>query len=53
MWTEMKIQEPFEVSFDIQMRHFLNCVIGTEKPLVTAQDALGLLKTLLSLYEMA
>jgi predicted dehydrogenase len=51
MWTELAISEPFEVSFDRQMRHFLNCVIGTEKPLVTAQDALNLLKTLLSLYE--
>jgi predicted dehydrogenase len=50
-WTELTIQEPFEVSFDRQMRHFLNCVLGKEKPLVTAQDALQLLKTLLSLYE--
>jgi predicted dehydrogenase len=53
MWTELDIQEAFEVSFDKQMRHFLNCVLGTEKPLVTAQDALLLLKTLLSLYKSA
>jgi predicted dehydrogenase len=53
MWTELNIQEPSEVSFDRQMRHFLNCVLGTEKPLVTAQDALHLLRTLLSLYESA
>jgi predicted dehydrogenase len=49
-WTQLSIHEPFEVSFDNQMRHFLNCVLGTEKPLVTAQDALNLLKTLVSLY---
>lgn len=51
MWTELNIQEPFEVSFDRQMRHFLNCVLGKEKPQVTAEDALHLLTTLLSLYK--
>jgi predicted dehydrogenase len=51
MWTEINIPEPFEVSFDKQMEHFLNCVLGKEKPRVTAEDALQLLKTLLSLYK--
>jgi predicted dehydrogenase len=51
VWTTIEIQEPFEVSFDRQMRHFLECVSGKTKPVVTAQDALNLLKTLLSLYE--
>lgn len=50
-WTETGIDEPFEVSFDNQMHHFLQCVLGNEQPKVTAQDALTLLKTLLSLYE--
>ncbi|MFC2126388.1 Gfo/Idh/MocA family protein [Bacteroidota bacterium] len=50
-WAEVDIKEPFEVSFDIQMRHFLECVLGNEKPKVTVQNAYNLLKTLLSLYE--
>ncbi len=50
-WTTIQIEEAFEVSFDRQMRHFLECVSGNAKPSVIAQDALNLLKTLLSLYE--
>jgi predicted dehydrogenase len=50
-WTDISIDEPFEVSFDNQMHHFLQCVLGNEQPKVTAQDAFNLLKTLLSLYE--
>jgi predicted dehydrogenase len=51
VWTTLKIKEPFEVSFDRQMRHFLECVLENTKPRVTAQDAFYLLKTLLSLYD--
>jgi predicted dehydrogenase len=51
VWTELEIQQPFEVSFDQQMHHFLQCVLQKEKPQVTAEDALKLLKTLLKLYE--
>ena len=50
-WTEIGIKEPFEVSFDNQMRHFLECVHAKTEPMVTATDALNLLKTLLKLYE--
>lgn len=50
-WVEIDIEEPFEVSFDRQMSHFIACVLGTEKPKVTSEDALSLLKTLLKLYE--
>jgi predicted dehydrogenase len=51
VWTELEIQEPFEMSFERQMHHFLQCVLEKEKPRVTAEDALNLLKTLLKLYE--
>lgn len=51
VWTELTIDEPFEVSFDQQMSHFLDCIQGRATPKVTADDALNLLKTLLSLYE--
>lgn len=51
VWNDIEIKEPFEVSFDNQMRHFLECVSGNAVPRVTAMDALNLLKTLLSLYE--
>ena len=50
IWTEIKIEEPFEESFDVQMGHFLECVVGRAKPKVTAADAANLLKTLLKLY---
>lgn len=51
VWTEVEIKQPFELSFDNQMRHFLQCVLRREEPKVTAKDALALLKTLLSLYD--
>lgn len=51
VWEEVAVEEPFEVSFDEQMRHFLECVNGNEQSKVTPTDATNLLKTLLKLYE--
>lgn len=50
-WTEMIIDEPFEVSFDEQMHHFLECVNGNQEVRVTPAEATNLLRILLKLYE--
>lgn len=48
-WLEIEVADRFEVSFDRQMRHFLECVRGSARPKVTPALALELLRTLLSL----
>lgn len=50
-WTEESIAEPFEVSFDLQMRHFLECVQGRTTARVPPREARDLLAVLLKLYQ--
>lgn len=49
-WQELPIAEPFQASFDRQMRHFIDCVRGSASPRVPPSDAAKLLRTLLMLY---
>jgi len=50
-WMDVAIPEPFEASFEHQMAHFLDCVEGRARPLVTPADATRLLRDLLRFYE--
>jgi predicted dehydrogenase len=50
-WLEIAVPESFEVSFDQQMAHFLDCVEGRATPQVTTSDASRLLEDLLRYYD--
>ena len=50
-WLSHQPPEPFEVSFERQLKHFLDCLDTGETPRTTASDALETVKVLLALYE--
>lgn len=49
-WCDIEVPDTFEVSFERQMRHFLECVRSCATPRITPFHAARLLRTLLALY---
>lgn len=50
-WLTNQPAEPYAYSFQAELAHFLDCLEGTARPRVTADDAIAVLGTLRGLYE--
>lgn len=52
-WTFTMYEEIFNYGFPAEMQHFVNCVLGDEKPIETGEDGREVLKIILAAYQSA
>jgi len=52
-WSYTMFEEVWNYGFPQEMQHFINCVLGKEKPVETGEDGREVLKIMLAAYDSA
>jgi predicted dehydrogenase len=52
-WSSTMVEEVWNYGFPQEMQHFVDCVLGREKPIETGEDGREVLKIILAAYDSA
>jgi myo-inositol 2-dehydrogenase / D-chiro-inositol 1-dehydrogenase len=52
-WSSTMVEEVWNYGFPQEMQHFVNCVLGSEKPIETGEDGREVLKIIMAAYQSA